>query len=68
MKQAPQGSGHSPKLLELKEYLNNIRFELWVVLYEIRSWTQCFLWVPFKSRYSTILLFYDITALENGFM
>lgn len=36
----------------------HLRFELWVVLCEVRSWTQWFLGVPSNLEYSVILWFY----------
>lgn len=42
MEQAPQGSGHSLELVELKEHLDTaLRHRIWVldVLYGARSWT-----------------------------
>ena len=39
MEQAPQGSGHSPKLLEFKEYLDNaLRHRVFVVMHGARNW------------------------------
>lgn len=42
MEQAPQGSRHSHKLLELKEHPHNaqMQFSLWLVLCGARGWTQ----------------------------
>lgn len=48
MKQAVQGSGHEPKLLEFKKRLDNtLRHRVWflVVQFGARVWTQWLLWV-----------------------
>lgn len=58
MERAPQGSGHSPKLTEFKECLDNIlRHRVWIlgVLCGASSWTLWSLGVRSNTKYSVIL-------------
>ena len=65
LEQAPQSSGHDPKLLMFKKNLENAlkrRVRFWLVLCGARSWTWWFLFVlPTKDT----LWFYDYKHPHN---
>ena len=59
-----QGSGHSPRLVEIKEHLASAlrhRVWIWMFLRGTGSWTQWFFVVPFQIR-----IFYDSMILRHS--